>query len=653
MMASYKASTDLICLISLFQMHITYICMIFYIRSRLPFQTFRCILFMFTLSIIYCNAHAKAFIFEAEDSHTVGTLNLNNPEEGAVYRSEASGRKAVHLIQGQYLEYTFCVRQESNVQVSNIRFSNDGPHDEYIIEIDGNAVGSFQTGIQTGSGAAWNNYHSSGQVGQPVVLEAGSHKVKLTTVVSDQWGAEVDFITLDVDDRNLDEMGFYCDKFCFDDITFKNVSTQDSVPSSRFEQNSFKSSCSEEANVRVAVYNDIADTFRFTATIPKYITFSNNRVPIFSGCNFNRPSLNLSNILIDPYGQTINTKKMKTVFAGSPTYMIMTTTFYQSELSFVRGVDENRVGSILTIKFRNEGAVFDLDVSYLGESRRYISFDRLKIDPQNETTYSWTFPDYSWSANQENILRLGFSSSQTVNVVIDSLTLKSRETVHNKTILFKDNKYIIEGTDIDFWYMGENTMTITSKYTKEESYNMDRIQVYAKLPWSSEYSQVFSLYHDGLVSLLPMTPHGLDWIPFGTSIVIGPNNASDSRPTSPVKSIELDTINMKFDVEFIHGDHASLYIDAMHRETILTVKYNSVMHDRRLYPLMTLSSMWISDGNSLVDRISVNSDTERNIIGDWNTLYGLSAVLYRKCISSYNTMSPDLKLETIGKDMIV
>lgn len=201
------------------------------------------------------------------------------------------------------------------------------------------------------------------------------------------------------------------------------------------------------------MFSDIADNFRLTATIPQYRTFSNNRVPIFSGCNFNRPSLNLSNILIDPYGQTITTKKMKTVFAGSPTYMIMTTTFYPSVLSFVRGVDENRVGSILTIKFRNEGPVFDLDVSYLGESGRYISFDRLKIDPQNETTYTWTFPDYSWSADQDNILRLGFTSSQTMNVVIDSIILKSRETVHNKTVVFKDNTYIIEGKDIDFWYM--------------------------------------------------------------------------------------------------------------------------------------------------------------------------------------------------------
>lgn len=620
----------------------------------MPFcKPFRCFLFMFILSNIYCHAHAKAFIFEAEDSHTVGSLNINNPEEGAVYRSEASGRKSVHLVQGQYLEYNFCLRKESKVQVFNIRFSNDGPHDEYIVEIDGNVVGEFLTGTQTGSGAAWNDYHSSGYVGQPVVLEAGSHKVKLITAVSDQWGAEVDFITLDVDDMNLDEMGFYCDKFCFDDIIFKNVSTGDSIPSSRFEQNSFKSSCSEEANVKVAVYNDIADTFRLTATIPKYRTFSNNRVPIFSGCNFGRPSLNLSNILVDPFGQIMNTKKMRTVFAGSPTYMIMSTTFLQSKPSFVRGVDENRVGSILTIRFRNEGPIFDLDVSYLGESRRYISFERLKIDPQNETTYSWTFPDYSWSIDQENILRLGFSSAQTMNIVIDSLTLKSRETVHNKTVLFKDNRYIIEGTDIDFWYMGENTMAITSKYTKEEFYDMDRIQVYAKLPWSSGYSQVFSLYHDGLVSLLPMTPHGLDWIPFGTSVVIGPNNASDPRPTSPIKSIEIDTINMKFDVEFIHGDRVSLYVDAMHHDTILTIKYNSITHDRKLYPLMTLSSMWISDGNSLVDRISVNRDADRNIIGNWKTLYGLSAVLYRKCISSYNTMSPDLKLETIGKDETV
>lgn len=87
------------------------------------YKTFRCILFMFTLCYFCWHAHAKAFIFEAEDSHAVGLLNINNPEEGAVYRSEASGRKAVHLIQGQYLEYTFCVRKETKVQVSNIRFS--------------------------------------------------------------------------------------------------------------------------------------------------------------------------------------------------------------------------------------------------------------------------------------------------------------------------------------------------------------------------------------------------------------------------------------------------------------------------------------------------------------------------------------------------
>lgn len=63
----------------------------------------------------------------------------------------------------------------------------------------------------------------------------GSYKVKLMIVFLDQRGDEVDFIMLDVDDRNLDEMGFYCDKFCFDDIVFKNVFIQDSVFSLRFE----------------------------------------------------------------------------------------------------------------------------------------------------------------------------------------------------------------------------------------------------------------------------------------------------------------------------------------------------------------------------------------------------------------------------------
>lgn len=73
-------------------------------------------------------------------------------------------------------------------------------------------------------------------------------------------------------------------------------------------------------------------------------------------------------------------KKMKIVFVGFLIYMIMIIIFYLFVFFFVRGVDENWVGYILIIKFRNEGFVFDFDVFYLGEFCCYISFDRLKID---------------------------------------------------------------------------------------------------------------------------------------------------------------------------------------------------------------------------------------------------------------------------------
>lgn len=62
-----------------------------------------------------------------------------------------------------------------------------------------------------------------------------------------------------------------------------------------------------------------------------------------------------------------------------------------------------------------------------------------------------------------------------MNVVIDFIIFKSWEIVYNKIVFFKDNKYIIEGMDIDFWYMGENIMIIISKYIKEEFYDMDWI----------------------------------------------------------------------------------------------------------------------------------------------------------------------------------
>lgn len=62
-----------------------------------------------------------------------------------------------------------------------------------------------------------------------------------------------------------------------------------------------------------------------------------------------------------------------------------------------------------------------------------------------------------------------------MNVVIDFIIFKSWEIVYNKIVFFKDNKYIIEGMDIDFWYMGEKIMIIISKYIKEEFYDMDWI----------------------------------------------------------------------------------------------------------------------------------------------------------------------------------
>lgn len=62
-----------------------------------------------------------------------------------------------------------------------------------------------------------------------------------------------------------------------------------------------------------------------------------------------------------------------------------------------------------------------------------------------------------------------------MNVVIDFIIFKSWEIVYNKIVFFKDNKYIIEGIDIDFWYMGEKIMIIISKYIKEEFYDMDWI----------------------------------------------------------------------------------------------------------------------------------------------------------------------------------
>ena len=102
---------------------------------------------------------------------------------------------------------------------------------------------------------------------------------------------------------------------------------------------------------------------------------------------------------------------------------------------------------------------------------------------------------------------------------------------------------------------------------------------------------------------------------------------------------------MILSVNYMDGNSAEFVLETNTMETRLRVRKVSFKQDRKQFPIMTYQSMWVNDGNSDVDHVTINGGNSRHIMANWYQLHGISAVFYRKCISVHNTQAPDLKIQ--------
>ena len=72
------------------------------------------------------------------------------------------------------------------MQVSDVRYSNDGFSDTIELVLDGTTIGSFRTEAVSHEGESWNVFKSSGAVGDPVSLLTDKHTLNL--VVHEERG---------------------------------------------------------------------------------------------------------------------------------------------------------------------------------------------------------------------------------------------------------------------------------------------------------------------------------------------------------------------------------------------------------------------------------------------------------------------------------
>ena len=563
-------------------------------------------------------------------------------------RSGASGNFTVLMRNGDFMHISVCLRVATFVRIRNVVFSNDGGPDAVRTLIDDRQMGTFQTSAVLDDGNGWNNFRSSGELDGKAILDIGRHTITLRAT-TDKWGIEIDNVVLIVGDEHLKLEDLLCNLYCFD-INYDSKPKMNLVPRGRFVQKSVSTHCTEQDNVKVQLFHETANHFDVIANLPKYVSFANNKKPVYDNCVLSTPYWIFKDQTVSQEHGEVTAKNSKLSFAGSNKKIAITVTFNLRKMTPTRELDERFVNSVLYVKMRNmhrENVKIKPEYKKNGE---WISLQVVEFTPFSND-YTWTFPDRTWDILEDNIITLYIEPGQQ-QVLIDTMKLESQPPPDTTIDLYADSNTVYQAVRFGFWQHwtdSPDSMTVLiNNGNVNEHHKVDSIRIYAKVPWTGGYSQVFVLYQDGRVRIQTVTPHGLDYVPFGSSINIGqPESVNSLRPYSPIKKIVISPRANSMIMEYNNGNRATLILDASFNQTTLKIRDCVFKKDRHVYPLITIKSMWISDGNSHTDHVTIDGQSSHHVMSEWREIFGSSAVFFRKCISAHNTQAPDITVKIV------
>ncbi|XP_069124234.1 uncharacterized protein [Argopecten irradians] len=564
-------------------------------------------------------------------------------------RSGAEKELAVAMKTGDMIKLVFCLTEKADVQVSGIVLSNDGAEDELSVLLDWDEVGSTRSKYTQLSGQGWNIFEATSAVGLTRTLDAGRHSVTVNVTSADEFGVELDAVMIKVSDNDLNEDAFTCNVFCFNDISYAHVEGKDFIASARMEQRSYRTECAEEDNVRIPFYHSGITKFAVKAMHPKYKAFVNNRESDFTNCRMVNDLLWRFENLTYPFRMK-QFKRGKAIVTHDKNddHNIIVTFFSPDGPN--KGVVDSEIGSRLYLELRNVMAPIDIGFTYYGRKKEWTTPEFITFSP-DKVNHTWHVPDYTWNESPENIIRLLLPLELPFEVDVAMISLNKRQTTEDTAFkVFDNSEKIIEGVNVDFFWRSGGKMVVKMKDSGDVYTDADYVRIYTHVPWGSdEFSQIFVLYRDGNFRILPFTPPGVDWIPFGSSLLIGESDPNDERPFASISEVEIDIKKNILNLTYANGNTVTVELHISFAETKLTVS-NINFKNKRMLPFMIYNSMWVSDGNADVDRMMVNGNEARRILADWRFLYGTSVSFYRQCLSRHNTMSPDIRVELLGEE---
>ena len=147
---------------------------------------------------IYLIAFSRAdFSIEIQAQDGISTEAVKMP------RSNARNGFTVLLKQGASITLFFQMIGNSTcqMQVENLRYSNDGGRDEVTItlnQVSSITLGSVPTKEDSKNGELWNKFQDTGTIGPRTIIREGLYHLVITATAADEYGVEIDYVTLKI-----------------------------------------------------------------------------------------------------------------------------------------------------------------------------------------------------------------------------------------------------------------------------------------------------------------------------------------------------------------------------------------------------------------------------------------------------------------------
>lgn len=602
-----------------------------------------CFLMTLVLAIGTC-VLATDITIEAENMFGEGHI---------ITRARASGRRVVHLYSGEKLRYEMCLMSTTSIRVGDVMYSNDGGSDKVHMTMDHSDLGVFDTRVRDDGGLGWNSFVSAEETFPEVHISEGRHLLTMTVLEADEHGVELDHLTLTMNTtQSLDSVS--CRVFCFDDISYGGPLKVANMSLGKAEQRSTVTACAEEDNVNIPVYHSSAESFTVSASLPKYRSFLNSRDPDWTNCPTAHSFWNFTNLNPGLSNSTIRSLNAQLSMNIHPGFMLDSSYLGTIDIVFSlngpsTGHTDSEIGTIVFLKNIQFSGTVSFQFEFFSRFNSWSAPQR-KTVKGNADELTFDTPDFTFREGNGNRVRISIFSEQGIfnSLSIGEFYMKNRyiQPDQNKKI-YDDGITVIEAVDIDMWWRINETMTVSVMNPRGTLTfdGVDYIRVYRRIPWSNNaFAQIFVMYQDGNIRLLPITPHGLDWIPFGSSVILGQTDPVDVRPSASISHINIVPEGLTLTIFYTDGGVVTLNIEPSFEETKLIVHDCTYARDLSLFPFFTFRSMYVGDGNSDVDHIS-SGDASVRILDKWDNLYGHFFSFYRKCISKHNTLSPDITLD--------